>query len=92
MAERQRFDARHGFPGVAPPALHHHQQVEGLEAEAVVASEVEPGIFHEAFQFAGQQQFREDIAVVMSRFVRAPVAHGQRHVGLAGSGGRLFQP
>ena len=62
------------------PSLYHHEQVECLPVQAVVSLEIPSGIFHEPFNFAGQQHFGEHRAVVVSRFVRGMVSYGEGNV------------
>ena len=72
----------HHAPAVAPPSLHHHEQVEVCAAGAVIVLfKVIPRVFHESFQFAGQQHLGEYGAVVVGRLVGGVVSDGERDAG-----------
>ena len=72
----------HHAPVVAPPSLHHHEQVEVRAAGAVIVLfKVIPRVFHESFQFAGQQHLGEYGAVVVGRLVGGVVSDGERDAG-----------
>ena len=69
------------LPLILAPALNHHQQVEMMPMQLVVALEIVGRIGNKALQLAGEQEVCQDIAIIIRGAVAIGVVDGKTESG-----------